>query len=241
MVKNGQLLNEPRYLTDAMTDEGLEILDRYADQGHPFYLSVHYTALHDPCVNEHPQSIVDSYDDYPFETCPQEPRHPWAGVGSNIFTDDALGNREELKGYFAAVTAMDQNIGRILDRLEELGLRDNTLVVFLSDNGFSCGHHGFWGKGNATMPRNIYESSIKTPAIFSQPDRISQGTVNDSTICSYDFMPALLEYLDLPVPEGRNLPGNSFLPALEGRPFDGPEQVVIYDEYGTVRMVRTPE
>ena len=60
-------------------------------------------------------------------------------------------------------------------------------------------------------------------------------------ISFYDFMPTLLEYLDLPVPEGRNLPGNSFLPALEGRPFDGPEQVVIYDEYGTVRMVRTPE
>ena len=118
MVKNGQLLNEPRYLADAITDEGLEILDRYADQGHPFYLSVHYTALHDPWVNEHPQSIVDSYDDCPFESCPQEPRHPWTGVDSNIFTDDALGNREALKGYFAAVTAMDQSIGRILDRLD---------------------------------------------------------------------------------------------------------------------------
>ena len=241
MVKNGQLLNEPRYLTDAITDEGLEILDRYADRGHPFYLSVHYTAPHDPWVNEHPQSIVDSYDDCLFETCPQEPRHPWAGIGSHIFTDDALGNREALKGYFAAVTAMDQNIGRILDRLEQLGLRDNTLIVLLSDNGFSCGHHGFWGKGNGTMPRNMYENSIKVPAIFSQPGRIPQGYVHDSMISSYDFMPTLLEYLDLPVPAGRNLPGNSFLAALEGRPFDGPEQVVVYDEYGPVRMVRTPE
>ena len=241
MVKNGQLLNEPRYLTDAITDEGLEILERYADQNHPFYLSVHYTAPHDPWVNEHPQSIVDSYDDCPFETCPQEPRHPWVGVDSNISTDDVLGNREALKGYFAAVTAMDQNIGRILDRLEELCLRDNTLVVFLSDNGFSCGHHGFWGKGNGTMPHNMYENSIKVPAIFSQPCRIPQGVANDSMTSSYDFMPTLLEYLDLPVPEGRNLPGNSFLAALEGRPFDGPDQVVVYDEYGPVRMVRTPE
>ena len=241
MVKNGQLLNEPRYLTDAITDEGLEILERYADRNHPFYWSLHYTASHDAWVNEHPQSIVDSYDDCPFKTCPQEPCHPWAGVDSSISTDDVLGNREALKGYFAAVTAMDQNIGRILDRLEELGLRDNTLVVFLSDNGFSCGHHGFWGKGNGTMPRNMYENSIKVPAIFSQPGRIPQGVVSDSMVSAYDFMPTLLEYLDLPVPEGRNLPSSSFLSAPESRPFHAPEQLVAYDEYDPVRMVRTPE
>ena len=91
------------------------------------------------------------------------------------------------------------------------------------------------------MPRNMYENSIKVPAIFSQPGRIPQGYVHDSMISSYDFMPTLLDYLDLPVPVGRNLPGNSFLAALEGRAFDGPEQVVVYDEYGPVRMVRTPE
>ena len=70
---------------------------------------------------------------------------------------------------------MDQSVGRLLDRLEQLGLRDRTLVVFLSDNGFSCGHHGFWGKGNGTEPRNMYENSIKVPAIFSHPGRIPQG------------------------------------------------------------------
>ena len=66
-------------------------------------------------------------------SCPQEPRHTWA----TSLTDHHLGNRESLKGYFAAVTAMDQNVGRLLDRLENLGLREDTLVIFLSDNGFS--------------------------------------------------------------------------------------------------------
>ena len=237
MVRNGQLVNEPGYVTDLITDEALRLLDGYADGGHPFYLSVHYTAPHGPWIDNHPQEIVDSYDDCAFDSCPQEPRHPWA-LG---LTDAHLGDREALKCYFAAVTAMDTNIGRILDRVEGLGLRQDTLIVFLSDNGFSCGQHGFWGKGNGTKPRNLFETSIKVPAIFSQPGRILQGRVEEGMVSAYDFMPTLLEYLDLPVPDGRNLPGRSFAPALLGRPFEGRDSVVIYDEYVSVRMARTRE
>ena len=57
-----------------------------------------------------------------------------------------MGNRESLKGYFAAITALDLNVGRILERLAELGIRENTLIVFSSDNGYSCGHNGFGTK-----------------------------------------------------------------------------------------------
>lgn len=234
MVRDGQLVNEPGYITDVITDEALQFIEAHRHQ--PFYLSVHYTAPHSPWVG-HPQDIVDSYDDCPFDSCPQEPRHPWA----ISLTDRCLGNREMLKGYFAAVTAMDENVGRIIDRLEELGLRRNTLVVFASDNGFSCGHHGFWGKGNGTHPRNMYENSIKVPAIFSHPGRLPQGRVEEALVSAYDFLPTLLDYLDLPLPEGRNLPGRSILPLLEGRSDQGPETVVVYDEYGPVRMIRTRE
>jgi choline-sulfatase len=145
MVRDGELVDEPGYVTNAITDDALAFLDARA--GGPFYLSVHYTAPHSPWTG-HPQDIVDSYDDCPFESCPQEPRHPWA-MG---FVDEHLGNRESLKGYFAAVTAMDADVGRIVDRVEELGLREDTLIVFTSDNGYSCGHHGFWGKGNGRLP-----------------------------------------------------------------------------------------
>ena len=237
MVRNGQLVNETGYVTDLITDEALRLLDRYAEGEHPFYLSVHYTAPHGPWIDNHPQEIVDSYDDCAFDSCPQEPRHPWA-LG---LTDTHLGDREALKCYFAAVTAMDSNIGRLLDRVEELGLREDTLIVFLSDNGFSCGQHGFWGKGNGTKPRNLWENSIKVPAIFSHPGRVPQGRVEEGMVSAYDFMPTLLEYLDLPVPGDRNLPGRSFAPALLGQPFEGRESVVIYDEYVSVRMARTRE
>jgi len=234
MVRDGHLVEEPGYVTDVITDEALNFLDGHHRE--PFYLSVHYTAPHSPWVG-HPQDIVDSYDDCPFESCPQEPRHPWA----ISLTDRCLGNREMLKGYFAAVTAMDANVGRLLARIEELGLRENTLIVFVSDNGFSCGHHGFWGKGNGTHPRNMYENSILVPAIFSQPSRLPEGHVANAMVTSYDFMPTLLDYLDLPLPEGRNLPGRSFLPVLRGESDEGHEIVVVYDEYGPVRMIRTAE
>jgi arylsulfatase A-like enzyme len=144
-----------------------------------------------------------------------------------------------LKGYFAAVTAMDANVGRILDRLEERGLRRNTLVVFVSDNGFSCGQHGFWGKGNGTNPRNMYENSIKAPAIFSQPGTIPAGRAEAALVSAYDVLPTLLDSLNLPIPMGRNLPGQSFLPLLRGEAMPEREHIVIFDEYGPVRMVRT--
>ena len=234
------MVNEPGYVTDVITDESLRQLQKYVDRGYPFYLSVHYTAPHAPWINQHPQNLLDSYDNCPFESCPQEPRHPWMlehRIAPQSY--EALGNRKALKGYFASVTALDQGVGRILDRIDELGLRQSTLIMFLSDNGFSCGHHGFWGKGNATNPRNMYENSIRMPAIFSHLDRIPQGRVEDVMISAYDFMPTLLEYLDLPVPVDRNLPGRSFLPILEGKPFEDRDNIVIYDEYGPVRMVRT--
>ena len=235
MVRNGELVAVPGYVTTAITDDALAFIDDHAEDDNPFYLSVHYTAPHSPWTG-HPQDIVDSYDDCPFDSCPQEAPHPWAGGLSGN-----LGNRESLKGYFAAVTAMDADVGRILDKVEGKGIRNNTLVVFTSDNGFSCGHHGFWGKGNGTRPLNMYENSIKVPFLASHPGVIPEGVAQPAMASGYDFMPTLLDYLDLPLPEGRNYPGRSFLAALKGEGDTARDNVVIYDEYGTTRMIRTAE
>jgi choline-sulfatase len=236
MIRDGELFNAPGYVTNVITDDALDYIDTHATDDSPFYLSVHYTAPHSPWTG-HPQDIVDSYDDCPFESCPQEPIHPWAG---NL-TKNSHGNREMLKGYFAAVTAMDLDVGRILDKLEAKGIRDNTLVVFTSDNGFSCGHHGFWGKGNGTYPINMYDNSVLVPFLASHPGRIPQGTSSDAMISAIDFMPTLLDYTGLPAPEGLNLPGQSFVANLTGENSDLRDAVVIYDEYGPTRMARTRE
>ena len=174
MIRDGVTEVVRGYVTHVITDDALDYIDAHAGDENPFYLSVHYTAPHAPWIG-HPQDIVGSYDDCAFETCPQEPLHPWAKVPeedadlparSMRGLSNNLGQRESLKGYFAAVTAMDVDVGRILDKLEEKGLRENTLVVFTSDNGYSCGQHGFWGKGNGTDPVNLYENSIKVPFLW---------------------------------------------------------------------------
>ena len=241
MVRNGELVDEPGYITTAITNEALEFIDAHEGDDNPFYLSVHYTAPHAPW-DGHPQDIVDSYDACAFESCPQEERHPWAAEDRNGGLSKLFANpREPLKGYFAAVTAMDMDIGRILDTIEAKGLREDTLVIFTSDNGFSCGHHGFWGKGNGTDPVNMYEQSVKVPFVASHPGVIPQGTVQTGMASAYDVLPTLLEYLGLPLPQGRNLPGRSFAPALRGEDDPGRDSVVIFDEYGPTRMIRTEQ
>ena len=236
MIRDGVCLDEPGYLTDVITEDALQFLDS-RDGSRPFYLSVHYTAPHSPWIDSHPQEYVDMYEDCAFESCPQEPRHPWS-IPTAPWSDDPT---ENLKGYFAAVTAMDHNVGRIIDKLEQMGIRDQTLICFMSDNGFNCGHHGIWGKGNGTFPQNMFDTSVKVPAIFSQPGRIPQGAVCDELVSGYDFMPTLLEYVGFEHPEAGGLPGRSFLPALLGEEASGREDVVIFDEYGPVRMIRTRE
>lgn len=236
MIRNGELYNTPGYVTNVITDDALDFIERHAGDEDPFYLSVHYTAPHSPWTG-HPQDIVDSYDDCPFVSCPQEPAHPWA----TGLTRSSLDNREMLKGYFAAVTAMDLDVGRILDRVEEKGIRDDTVIVFTSDNGFSCGHHGFWGKGNGTYPLNMYENSVLVPFVASHLGSIPENTVDTSLTSACDFMPTLIDYVGLDVPDGLNLPGRSFSPALLGEPDEGRASVVIHDEYGPTRMVRTTD
>ncbi|MFB6219537.1 MAG: sulfatase [Halobacteriaceae archaeon] len=239
VVRDGEFEREPGYITDAITDEALAFLDRVAE---PFYLGVHYTAPHAPWTGDggeaagmHPEEAVERYEDCPFASCPQERTHPWAtGLTDN------MGDREALKGYFAAVTAMDRNLGRVLDRLEAMGVREDTLVVFTSDNGFSCGHHGFWGKGNGTFPLNMYENSVRVPFVASHPGRIPEGAATDAMVAAHDFAPTLLDYLGLPGLAG-DLPGESHRPVLTGDADDARERVVVHSEYGNARMLRTRE
>lgn len=235
MYRNGELYREERYVTDAITEDALEYLDSRKAHTDPFFLYVGYTAPHAPWLNNHPREYTDLYQDCPFDSVPHLPRHP----DSIYLTDEvAKDERANLIGYYAAVTAMDAGIGRILQKLEELDISRDTLVVFTSDNGFSCGHHGFWGKGNATFPLNMYEESVKVPFLARHPGRIPAGAVCDALVSAYDFMPTLLEYAGVPAADDRPRPGVSFAAALEGRAFDQHEEVVVLDEYGPNRMIR---
>lgn len=168
--------------------------------------------------------------------------HPWSLPGWAPEPESETW-REQLKGYFAALTAMDANIGRILDRVEALVLRESTLIWFLGDNGFNCGHHGLWGKGNSSFPLNMYDESVLVPAIASHPGAIPEGVVASGMVSGCDFAPTLLEYVGLDMPGADRLPGRSFRRLLYGEANGerGRHHVVVFDEYGPVQMIRSEE
>lgn len=236
------------YLTDVLADDALAFLREEADNAEPFFLSLNFTAPHKPFAGQHPEEYERLYDGCAFDSCPQEPAHPWQPTLDGVPIGGEADSRAALVGYFAAVSAMDAAIGRVLSGLTELGLAENTLVVFTSDNGFSCGQHGFWGKGNGTFPQNMYDSSVKVPAIFVQPGRIAPGRVVDELLSAYDVAATLLELVGLDPVAFEDGPGASFATVLtredssSGGSAAGTTRerpIVVFDEYGPVRMIRT--
>jgi choline-sulfatase len=244
MIRNGKEIIETEYITDLITDDAMEFISNQVPQETPFYLSINYTAPHTPWLNQHPKKFVDLYDECQFESCPREKPHPWNlfvkvpdAIPKSILEDPT----EHLKGYYGAISAMDDNVGRVMKQIDELGLRESTLICFMSDNGFNCGHHGIWGKGNGTYPQNMYDTSVKVPAVFSQPAKIPQGVVSDAMLSGYDVMPTLLSYVSVPYTDASR-PGKDFTQILTGKRNDvNDAKVVVYDEYGPVRMIRSHE
>ena len=244
MIRDGKVYEPREYVSDLFTDNALKFLEAQKDSDKPFCLNVHYTAPHAPWQREHhPEALFDDYyENCPFESTPNVPMHPFqlskeGSSGSLGFTEEA--RKEALSGYFSAVTAMDANVGRLLDWLEENGERENTLIVFTSDNGMNMGHHGIYGKGNGTFPPNMFDTSVKVPMLVSQPGHVPEGKVISTLHSHYDIMPTLLAYLGVENPEADALPGRSFSASLEGQDLDGDDHVVVFDEYGPTRMVRT--
>ena len=238
MVNGDDVYEEESYVTDVITDHALEFLDqRTGDQ--PFYLGVHYTAPHSPWGrDQHPKGTYDEYlANCPFESTPTEQEHAWSN--HCLYPRSTEHRKEILAGYFTAITEMDRNIGRIIDWLEEKGLRDNTLILFTGDNGMNMGHHGLYGKGNASSPMNMYDSSVKVPAIMNWPAEIEQGRTSSAMLSHYDLMPTLLEITGCVNPNADTLPGKSFVPIMRGETDSVRDDVVLFDEYGPVRMIRS--
>lgn len=240
LIENGELCYSDRYITDLITDKAVSYIDKMNREDTPFYLSVHYTAPHDPWDEEqHPKEFVDMYRECEFESTPNLPIHPNQTNSAPYGTGEA--RKSLLRGYYAAITAMDAGVGKILDRLEHLGIRDNSIIVFMSDNGMNMGHHGIWGKGNGTFPFNLYDTAVKVPFIISWPERIPKGLVSKSMHSQYDFMQTLLDLADIKADLPENLPGKSFSEELFLGKLEQDGDVVVFDEYGPNRMIRTME
>ena len=245
MVRDGQCVTVNGYVTDIITDDAINFLMTQVASENPFYLSVHYTAPHWPYMDiygdangMHPPKIVQLYDNCPFSSCPQEPMNPFYH-SRNGDTIMCLGGRECLKGYYAAVTAMDYNIGRLLKTLNNLGLDKNTVVIFASDHGYNAGHHGMWGDGGAVYPLNFFETSLRIPLIWRHKGVITPG-VERSVVQVIDFAPTLLDYAGgFTFPDPLIIAGESYKDLLASTSMRNSRvRRTIYGEYGEARFGR---
>lgn len=240
VLKDGSFsLLRDQYITRYITDNALEFLEEQRGAEDPFYLSVHYTAPHAPWdKNQHEAQVYERYDGCPFRSVPDLPAHPWAAQYESEEQRRAV-RRRNLQGFYAAVTSMDECIGQILDKLEEMGIRENTLVIFTGDNGMNMGHHGFFGKGNGTCPMNMYDESVQVPFLISRPGHIPQGKSEGGMFSHLDIYRTLMDYLGIEESFNERMPGISFAPILRGGEMEGQARIVMADEYGPVRMIRT--
>jgi arylsulfatase A-like enzyme len=137
-----------------------------------------------------------------------------------------------VKDYLRCIASVDENVGRVLDYLEESGLDDNTVVIYTSDQGWYLGEHGWYDK------RWMYEESFRTPLLIRWPGKTQPGSVNTDMVMNLDFAETFLEIAGVSVPE--DMQGRSLVPVLRGNtPGDWRNKVYYhYYEYPGPHMVR---
>ena len=137
-----------------------------------------------------------------------------------------------MQDYLACISSVDDNVGRVLDYLDESGLAENTIVVYTSDQGFYLGEHGWFDK------RFIYDESFKTPLLVRWPYKITPGSKENEMVQNLDFAPTLLEAANIPVPT--DMQGESLMPLLTGEKEKWDRDAVYYQyyEYPSVHMIK---
>ncbi|MFQ5569189.1 MAG: sulfatase [Rhodothermales bacterium] len=214
------------YYDGAQTDVAIEKLNELKDRDEPFFFAVGYYRPHLPF--NAPKKYWDLYDrnTIPIAENNYVPHNaPIMAIntlrelrGYRDFHDAPTTHEGPLTeeqtrllrhGYFASVSYIDAQVGRLLDELERLGLRDNTIVVLWGDHGWKLGEHGSWAK------MTNYEIDTRAPLIISAPNAGENGRQSNGIVEFVDIYPTLVELAGLPVPEG--LEGISAVPLLNDR------------------------
>ena len=188
--------------------KAIELLRQRKEAGKPFFLGVGFVRPHFPMVQ--PRKFFDLYPQEQMKIPPLIAGDlddiPPPGRGSNGagLNENEESRRRMWQAYYASVTFMDQQLGRVLDELDRLGLRDSTAIVFTTDHGYHLGEHGFWQKSN------LHEEVVRVPFIISAPGVKPGRTSSFAELV--DFVPTCTALLGLPTPAG--LHGKSLMPIL---------------------------
>ncbi|QDU41161.1 Arylsulfatase [Maioricimonas rarisocia] len=199
---------EGEYLTDRLTDEAVKFIEGAAGENQPFFLYFAYYTVHTP-LQAKPDDV--EYFRKKIEASAKTLRH-----------------RDPV--YAAMVRSLDESVGRLMETLEASGIDDETLVVFTSDNGGLTDLTGNnYGTSNLPLRQgkgSIYEGGVRVPAIVRWPDVTESGSVSDEPVISMDWLPTILEAVDVAVPEAVRpvLDGRSLVPVLSGEEEALPER-----------------
>ena len=232
---NGVPTPSKGWVDDTSTDYATAFMRE--NRGKPFVLAVGFKAPHEP--SKPPARWAKAYDG--------EDARPVPSLQSPAIYAPATQTGQEprkrypsityLRNYFRCISAIDENVGKLLGVLDELGIAENTMVVFASDNGFYMGEHRLNDK------RSAYDESMRIPLIVRYPKLGLKGRWIDSLATNVDVAPTFLDYAGLTAP--RQMQGRSWRPLFEGRT-DAWRQAFFYGYFGddeaavpTVEAVRT--
>lgn len=217
-----------KHWSEVEGDTAIKFLNMAKKDENPFFMYLAFNAPHDP--RQSPQKYLDMYpvdqiktpenflEAYPYRKVMQAP-HSLRDEKLAPMPRTEYSVKVARREYFALITHMDAQIGRVLDALEANGQRENTYIVFTADHGLGCGRHGLLGK------QNMYDHSIRVPYVVAGP-RIEAGKKISSPIYIQDSVPTALEAAGAKVPE--HIQYQSYMPVLKG---ESEGRQLIYSAY----------
>lgn len=204
LSENNRKVQRQGYCTDVFTDQALEFLKE--KKAAPFFLYVSYNAPHTPL--QLPKKYENMYKDLAFDTeTDRQEGKAWAKMTDN--------DKAAARKVYGMATNIDDNVGRILAELKKQGLEENTIVIFLTDNGnqqlrFNTGFRGL--KGSA------WEGGTRVPFLISGAGLFEQNKDVNALLAHIDVVPTLLEAAKIPLPASIKTDGRSALKTIQGKP-----------------------
>ncbi|WP_414617876.1 sulfatase-like hydrolase/transferase [Dyadobacter sp. 32] len=228
-----------KHWSEVLADDAVGYIEDASKKETPFFMYLAYNAPHDP--RQAPKRWLDKYpvdqiklpvsylDDYPFKT--------EMGCGTDLrdeqlapFPRTPYAVRKSIQEYYASISYMDEQVGRVLDALRESGKLDNTFILFTSDHGLSVGHHGLMGK------QSMFDHSMRPPLIISGPG-IPKGAKRDQNVYLQDAMATAYELAGIHKPE--HVFFNSLMPIIRDAKRASSYRSIYGCYMHTQRMVRT--
>lgn len=241
---DGEQVQRKGYMTDLLTEYALDWLGKQRDQEKPFFLYLSHKAVHAEFVpaDRHegqyadvdpvkPPSMANTESNYRGKPdWVKKQRDSWHGV--EYMYHGQMDYNTFYRNYLETLIALDESIGEVLDYLEKSGMAEETLVLYMGDNGFLLGEHGLIDK------RNAYEPSIRVPMLAWGPGFVESGRTIESLVRNIDIAPTIFEATGASS-EAMRFDGLSFLDLLRGEA-SRTDRTFLYEYYWEHAFPHTP-